>query len=186
MELNLKRPAWIEIDLSALEENYKFIRSKINKNTKIAAVVKANAYGHGAVQVAKKLSQLGVEYFCVGSPDEGIELRNIGIKKPILVLAEVLASQFQDIIEGDLIQTAASLKTLKALNEAGSKADKIIKVHLKFDTGMGRIGFFPEELPEIYNLAEELEYIKVEGIFCLLYTSPSPRDRTRSRMPSSA
>ena len=165
MELNLKRPAWIEIDLSALEENYKFIRSKINKNTKIAAVVKANAYGHGAVQVAKKLSQLGVEYFCVGSPDEGIELRNIGIKKPILVLAEVLASQFQDIIEGDLIQTAASLKTLKALNEAGSKADKIIKVHLKFDTGMGRIGFFPEELPEIYNLAEELEYIKVEGIF---------------------
>lgn len=165
MELNLKRPAWIEIDLSALEDNYKFIRSKINKKTKIAAVVKANAYGHGALQVAEKLSQLGVEYFCVGSPDEGIELRKFGIKKPILVLAEVLASQYQDIIKGDLIQTAASLKTLKALNKAGSKADKMIKVHLKLDTGMGRIGFFSDDLPDIYQLAKELKFIKVEGIF---------------------
>jgi alanine racemase len=165
MELNLKRPAWIEIDLSALAENYSFIRSKINNKTKIAAVVKANAYGHGAVQVAKKLSQLGVEYFCVGSPDEGIELRKAGIKKPILVLAEVLASQYSDIIRGNLIQTAASLKTLKSLNQAGSEADKIIKIHLKFDTGMGRIGFFSDDLLEIYQLAKELKYIKIEGIF---------------------
>ena len=165
MEQYLKRPAWIEIDLSALEHNYKFIRSKINSETKIAAVVKANAYGHGAAKVAKKLSQLGVEYFCVGSPDEGIELREVGIKKPILVLAEVLDSQYQDIIKGDLIQTAASINTLKALNQAGIKANKIIKVHLKFDTGMGRIGFFPEDLLEIYQLAEKLKNIKVEGVF---------------------
>lgn len=165
MEQYLKRPAWIEIDLSALEHNYKFIRSKINSETKIAAVVKANAYGHGAAKVAKKLSQLGVEYFCVGSPDEGIELREAGIKKPILVLAEVLDSQYQDIIKGDLIQTAASINTLKALNQAGIKANKIIKVHLKFDTGMGRIGFFPEDLLEIYQLAEKLKNIKVEGVF---------------------
>lgn len=165
MEQYLKRPAWIEIDLSALEHNYKFIRSKINSETKIAAVVKANAYGHGAAKVAKKLSQLGAEYFCVGSPDEGIELREAGIKKPILVLAEVLESQYQDIIKGDLIQTAASINTLKALNQAGIKANKIIKVHLKFDTGMGRIGFFPEDLLEIYQLAEKLKNIKVEGVF---------------------
>jgi len=165
MEQYLKRPAWIEIDLSALEHNYKFIRRKINSETKIAAVVKANAYGHGAAKVAKKLSQLGVEYFCVGSPDEGIELREAGIKKPILVLAEVLDSQYQDIIKGDLIQTAASINTLKALNQVGIKANKIIKVHLKFDTGMGRIGFFPEDLLEIYQLAEKLKNIKVEGVF---------------------
>jgi len=165
LEQYLKRPAWIEIDLSALEHNYKFIRRKINSETKIAAVVKANAYGHGAAKVAKKLSQLGVEYFCVGSPDEGIELREAGIKKPILVLAEVLDSQYQDIIKGDLIQTAASINTLKALNQVGIKANKIIKVHLKFDTGMGRIGFFPEDLLEIYQLAEKLKNIKVEGVF---------------------
>lgn len=165
MELQLKRPAWLEIDLSALENNYKLIRSKINKDTKIAAVVKANAYGHGAVRVAQKLSQLGTEYFCVGSPDEGIELRKAGIKEPILVLAEVLKSQYDDIIKGDLIQTAACRETLSALNEAGTKAQKKIKVHLKVDTGMGRIGFFPEELVEIYHLARELENIKIEGIF---------------------
>lgn len=85
MELQLKRPTWIEINLSALKNNYNFIRSKISSRTKIAAVVKANAYGHGAVRIAKELSQLGVEYFCVGSPEEGIELRDTGIKKPILV-----------------------------------------------------------------------------------------------------
>lgn len=165
MELQLKRPAWIEIDLNALENNYNIIRSKINKETKIAAVVKANAYGHGAVRVAQKLSQFGVEYFCVGSPDEGIELRNAGISEPIIVLAEVLDSQYADIFKGDLIQTVASRKTLKALNKAGIKDAKKIKVHLKIDTGMGRIGFFPEELVEIYSLAQKLENIKIEGVF---------------------
>jgi alanine racemase len=165
MELQLKRPAWIEIDLSLLEENYNFIRRKINKKTKIAAVVKANAYGHGAFRVAQKLSQLGVEYFCVGSPDEGIELRRAGIKEPILVLAEVLKSQYDDIIKADLIQTAASRETLKSLNKAGAKAEKKIRVHLKVDTGMGRIGFFPEELVEVYKLALELKNIKIEGLF---------------------
>lgn len=165
MDLQLKRPAWLEINLKALEHNFNFIRSTIKETTKIAAVVKANAYGHGAFQVAKKLSQLGVEYFCVGSPDEGIELRKSGIKEKILVLAEVLPSQYQDIIDGELIQTAASRSTLKNLNQAAAEADQVIRVHLKFDTGMGRIGFLPGELPEIYQYARRLENIKVEGIF---------------------
>lgn len=165
MELQLKRPAWLEIDLSFLENNYKYIRSKINKETKIAAVVKANAYGHGAVRVAQKLSELGAEYLCVGSPDEGLELRKAGINAPIIVLAEVLKSQYNDIIKGDLIQTAASWKSLKSLDKAGIKAEEIIKVHLKVDTGMGRIGFFPEELVDIYSSAVKLKNIKIEGIF---------------------
>ncbi|RAK06925.1 alanine racemase [Halanaerobium saccharolyticum] len=171
MELQLKRPAWVEIDLSALENNYNFIRSRINEQTKIAAVVKANAYGHGVVKVAQKLSQLGAEYFCVGSPDEGIELRKAGITEPILVLAEVLPTQYPDIINGNLIQTAASIKTLESLNKAGIKAAKKVKVHLKVDTGMGRIGFFPEELAEVYSLAHKLENIKIEGIFSHLATA---------------
>lgn len=165
MGINLKRPAWIEIDLKALEKNYNLIRSRIAKETKIAAVVKANAYGHGAAKIASKLSQLGVEYFCVGSPDEGIELRRAGIKKPILVLAEVLENQYAEIIKGDLIQAAASFETISALNNLGAKVDKKVKVHLVVDTGMGRIGFFPEQLNEVYQFAKNLNNIIVDGIF---------------------
>lgn len=165
MELKSSRPAWLEIDLKALENNYKFIRSRIKNKSKIAAVVKADAYGHGAVKIAKKLENLGVEYFCVGSPDEGVELRSAGIDKPILVLAEVLESQYEDIVKGNLIQTAASKKTLKSLNKYAEKINKNIKVHLKIDTGMGRIGFFPEEILDIFELAQKLRNIEVEGIF---------------------
>lgn len=165
MELKSSRPAWLEIDLKALENNYRFIRSRIKNKSKIAAVVKADAYGHGAVKIAKKLEKLGAEYFCVGSPDEGIELREAGIDKPVLVLAEVLESQYEDIIKGNLIQTAASKKTLQSLNQYAEKMNKNIKVHLKIDTGMGRIGFFPEEISDVFELAQKLKNIEVEGIF---------------------
>ncbi|MGM0548697.1 MAG: alanine racemase [Bacillota bacterium] len=165
MEQKIKRPAWLEIKLQALANNYQFIRSKLDQKTKIAAVVKADAYGHGAVKIAQKLVDLGTEYLCVGSPDEGIELRNEGLEVPILVLAEVLESQYDSILQGDLIQTVASCETLFALNNFAAQNNKKIKIHLKCDTGMGRIGFLPEELSEIYNLALSLENLKVEGIF---------------------
>lgn len=165
MEQELERPAWLEIKMKALAKNYKFIRSKLNKKTKIAAVVKADAYGHGAVKIAKKLVGLGTEYLCVGSPEEGIELRNAGLEVPILVLAEVLPAQYQSILAGDLIQTAASRETLFALNKFAAKNNKKIKIHLKCDTGMGRIGFLPEELFEVYKLALSLDNLKLEGIF---------------------
>lgn len=165
MKLQLKRPSWLEIDLNALEKNYNFIRSRINNNTKIAAVVKANAYGHGAVKIAQKLSQLGVEYFCVGSPEEGIELRKNGIQKPILVLAEILKCQVSDVIRGDLIQAVGSLETLSYLNKAGSELNKIVKVHLKIDTGMGRIGFLSKNVVDVFKYINKLDFIKIDGVF---------------------
>jgi len=179
MRVELKRPAWIEIDFKALEKNYNFIRSRIDKKTKIAAVVKANAYGHGAAKIAPKLSQLGVEYFCVSSPDEGIELRRAGIKKPILVLAEVLETQYSEIVKGDLTQAAASLETISALDKLGAKAKKKVKVHLVVDTGMGRIGFFPDQLNEAYQLAKKLKNIKIDGIFSHLARADE-KDKTYS------
>lgn len=159
------RPAWIEINIEALKNNYKIIRNKIDSKTKIAAVVKADAYGHGAVKIAQKLSAWGVEYLCVGSPAEGVELRRSGIEKPILILAEVLKSQYQDIISGKLIQTVGSLETLSGLNQAAAKADVIQPVHLKVDTGMGRIGFLPQNLLYAFETAKNLKNIKIEGLF---------------------
>lgn len=165
MEFNVKRPAWIEINLKNLEKNYNLIRQKIAKKTKIAAVVKADAYGHGAVEISKKLSELGADYFCVGSPEEGLELRKNGIKKEILVLAEILESQYSEITAGDLIQTVASKNTLYSLAEFADKNNKKIKIHLKIDTGMGRIGFLPAEFPKIYQQAKGMKNIEVKGIF---------------------
>lgn len=165
MEFNSSRPAWIEIDLDALEYNYNIIQKKIPLTSKIAAVVKADAYGHGAVQVAGELDKLGVDYFCVGSPDEGIELRKAGIKKKIIVLAEVLKSQYQDILKGDLIQTVGSFETLTGLNKIAAEFNKTIKVHLKIDSGMGRIGFLNSDIKKLINKLENLKHLKVEGIF---------------------
>ena len=165
MDVQSSRPAWIEIDLDALKHNYYTIRNKIGDKTKIAAVVKADAYGHGAVKTAQKLSRWGVDYLCVGSPDEGIELREAGIKEPILVLAEVLENQYQDVIKGNLIQTAASSRTLYGLNNAAAEADLIQPVHLVVDTGMGRIGFLPGNLLKAFKTAENLKNIRIEGVF---------------------
>lgn len=163
--MSSNRPAWIEINLKALEHNYKIIREKINYDTKIAAVVKADAYGHGAVKIAQKLSGLEVDYLCVGSPEEGIELRQAGIKRPILVLAEILKSQYKAIVMADLVQTAACLETIYGLNKAAAEAGIIQSIHLKLDTGMGRIGFLPKKLLEVFKKVKNLENIKIEGVF---------------------
>lgn len=165
MELSSSRPAWIEIDLDALENNYNVIQNKIPLSSKIAAVVKADAYGHGAVKIASELDKLGADYFCVGSPDEGLELRNAGIKNKIIVLAEVLKSQYQDILKGDLIQTVGSFETLKGLNEIAAEFNKTIRVHLKIDSGMGRIGFLSSDIKNLINKLKELKNLKIEGIF---------------------
>jgi alanine racemase len=165
MELSSSRPAWIEIDLDALKNNYNIIRKKIPNSSKVAAVVKADAYGHGAVKIAAELEKLGADYFCVGSPDEGIELRKAGIKKDIIVLAEVLKTQYQDILEGDLIQTVASFETLTGLNKVAAEFNKTIRVHLKIDSGMGRIGFLNSDIKKLINKLKNLKQLKVEGIF---------------------
>lgn len=165
MELDLNNPVWIEINLKALEHNYNYVRDAISNKTKLAAVVKANAYGHGVDKISQKLNELGTEYFCVGSPYEGIELRESGIKKPIFVLAEALEFQYHDIIEADLIQTVASWRSILALNQFAKKNNKLIKVQLIIDTGMGRIGFLPEQVFNIYKKTKKLDNIIIKGIF---------------------
>ena len=154
---------WAEINLDNLKYNFKNIREKTSKSAKIMAIIKADGYGHGAVQLARALKKEGADCFGVALCDEGIQLRRHRIKEDILILGVVLEEKIEDVIEYNLIPAVTSLDFAKKLDK---KADKKVKVHIKVDTGMGRIGFScskesVEAIKEIYSLKN----IEIEGIF---------------------
>ena len=168
------RPTWAEIDLSAIEYNFKQVKRLIGKGINIMAVVKANAYGHGTVEVSKALENSGVDYLGVAATDEAVRLRTHGIKTPILILGSVLPHEVRVAIEKDITLTLCSDELLAAIiKEAGTHLPESripnpgprIKVHIKIDTGMGRIGVWHEEaLSFIKKVAEEKSII-MEGIY---------------------
>ncbi|MDP2912869.1 MAG: alanine racemase [Candidatus Omnitrophota bacterium] len=158
------RPTWAEVDLKAIEYNYKQVRRVVGKLTKVMAVVKANAYGHGTVEVSGVLERLGVDYLGVATTDEAVRLRDYGVRAPILILGSVLPSEVSSAIEKGITLTLCSDDLLDAIRRetaAGLRA----KVHIKIDTGMGRIGIWHEEaLNFIKNLAQD-NFIEIEGIY---------------------
>jgi len=159
------RPLWIEIDLKALRENFNAIRSSVGPNVKIIATIKQQAYGHGLIPVARELSYLNVDCFGVGSIEEAVSLRENGFKKPILTLSAILPEYAKEIATYKITPTIADLSFAKKLNSAGAKSNVKIPVHVKIDTGMGRIGLYYKEA---YALMWELKHLKalnVEGIY---------------------
>ena len=159
------RPTWSEIDLNAIGHNYKQVRRTVGKNINIMAVVKANAYGHGTVEVSTVLEKMGVNYLGVATTDEAVRLREYGIKTPILVLGSVLPDEVKILIEKNITLTLCSAELLTAIKKETFACDAKAKVHIKIDTGMGRIGIWHEEaLNFIKNLAQE-KSIVVEGIY---------------------
>ncbi|MEW6103233.1 MAG: alanine racemase [bacterium] len=157
--------SWVEVDLSAILYNISCIK-KIT-SSKILAVVKADAYGHGAIEVAKAIKDR-VDMLGVFSIDEGIALRNKGIKKPILILGPSQASCAKDIINYELTPAVFTEEMLEALS---SKAKKPINIHIKIDTGMWRIGVPYKDAPLFIEKAIAYPNIKVRGIFSHLATS---------------
>ncbi len=158
------RPTWAEIDLKAIEYNYRQVKRLVGKDTMIMAVVKANAYGHGTVEVSGALAKLGVDYLGVATTDEAIRLRDHGIKTPVLILGSVLANEVKAAIDNGITLTLCSNYLLDAIRKAAADGLKA-KVHIKIDTGMGRIGVWHEEaLNFIKNLAQEKNII-IEGIY---------------------
>ncbi len=134
-----KERTWAEIDLSALGDNFKVISSLAGKQ-KVMAMVKADAYGHGAVTVAKKLSQLGVDSFGVATIEEALELRKAGISEPILILGYTPAKHAQKLLDFNLTQTVTGAEYARELSDAITGADKSLYIHIKLDTGMCREG----------------------------------------------
>lgn len=154
-----------DIDLTAIRKNIMTMKSCIPVGKKLLAVIKANAYGHGAIEVASALDDLA-DYYGVACIDEGMELRNAGITKPILILGLTDNSEFCDIVKYDITQAICTLEQGKELSLEAAKAGKTAKVHIKIDTGMNRIGFAckKESVAEIKSITE-LPNLEVEGIF---------------------
>lgn len=159
------RPVWAEIDLQAIKNNLREIRNIVGKK-RIMAIIKANAYGHGAVEVGKALQEEGVDFFGVAILEEALELRREGFKEDILVLGWVPAEDYTKALDNNITLCIYDFEEAKFLNEIAKKNDKKVKVHLKIDTGMTRIGFLPSEksLNEIVTIME-FENIFIEGIF---------------------
>jgi len=168
------RPTWAEIDLDALAHNLGVIRKQVGPETKIMAAVKANAYGHGSVQCARRLEAEGVDWFGVALPEEGIELRESGISRPILCLGGFWQGQESACLQYQLTPVVDRLDETEALDRAARDAGIKANVHLKIDTGMGRLGVRPEKLSQFCEGLQRLSHIRVEGLMTHLAAADDP------------
>ncbi len=168
-----ERPVWAEVDLGAIAHNVEQIRKVTASNAQICAVVKADAYGHGAIAVARTVVQAGADRLAVAILNEALELRRAGFLVPILLLGYTPEHQAPIIVDHDITQTIFSMESAKALSKAAVAAGKVVNVHIKIDTGMGRIGIRPEDAGEFAQAVASLPGVKIEGVFSHFATSDS-------------
>ncbi|HIY18327.1 MAG TPA: alanine racemase [Candidatus Blautia avistercoris] len=172
---------YADIDLRAIGHNIDQVKGKIPEGVKVMAVIKADAYGHGAVQVGKYLENQ-VDYFGVATIEEAVELRKSGLQLPILILGYTLKEQYKNVVSYGITQTIYSYQAACALNEEAQKQQKKAVVHIALDTGMTRIGFQTEEesIGEIQKI-KELPWLEVEGIFSH-FSCADEKDKTYANM----
>lgn len=169
MRAQMKR-TWAEVSMERLAHNYHALRGLTPYGTKFLGLVKADAYGHGAVPVAKKLEELGADYLGVACLDEAVEIREAGVKTPILILGCTPSVYAADLVKYNISQACYDLDFAKALSAEAQKAGGEITIHIQCDTGMTRLGFLCHEetmeksAKEIYE-AVNLPGLKAEGIF---------------------
>lgn len=168
--MDIVKRTWTEISLDAIEHNYKEIKSKAG-DVKVCCVIKADGYGHGAAELAREYERLGADFFAVSNIDEGKELRENGVTLPIVILGYTPAANAQELVEFNISQAVYSLDYAKMLNDNCKNSEGKIKMHLKIDTGMSRIGFMCQKFPrDNYSIEEiketcKLEKLELEGIF---------------------
>lgn len=185
MEHFLKR-TWAEIDLDAIKHNFLQIRRSILEKSMISCVIKADAYGHGAVALAKEYEQIGADWLAVSNLEEALQLRNSGIKKPILILGYTPASMAYELSKFNISQTVFSLDYAKNLSEYAVKSNVSVKIHLKIDTGMSRLGFvFKNNYENFSTINDILEVCKLnnlttEGIFTHFSVADEPEESVQT------
>ena len=163
-----KHRTWAEISLGALEHNYRSLRAMLPEGCRLLGVVKANAYGHGAVAVGKKLAELGCEMLAVACLDEALQLRKAGIETPILILGITPPELAPQVVEYDITQAVFTMELARALSHAAARLGKTARVHVKLDTGMSRVGVLanePERAAEQAAKLCALPNLEYEGIF---------------------
>jgi len=173
------RPTVAVIDLRALDSNARLVKS-LARGKRVLGVVKADAYGHGAVPVSKRLRVNGIEYLGVALMEEGIELREAGIRGPILVMGGIFPGQEKDIVRAKLTPFLFDIKIARGLNKEARRQGKQLSVHIKIDTGMGRIGLLPGQVKGFLTELKVLKALKVDGIGSHFSESYRP-DKTFSR-----
>ena len=159
-----RRPTWAEIDLDNLASNFNQIKRRVSPAARVMAVVKANAYGHGAVECARRLVNEGADWFGVALPEEGIELRASGISQPVLCLAGFWHEQAGICIQHGLTPVVYRLDMIESLNQAASDARVVADVHVKVDTGMGRLGIRFDQLSEFVGALGRFHNVRIDGL----------------------
>jgi len=159
-----RRPTWAEIDLNNLAANFNQVKQRVSPTARVMAVVKANAYGHGAVECAHRLAREGADWFGVALPEEGIELRESGITQPILCLAGYWPGQAAACIRHGLTTVVYRLEMIEALNQAAANAGVVVDVHVKIDTGMGRLGVRFDQLSEFVAALSQFRNVRIDGV----------------------
>ncbi|HVS21282.1 MAG TPA: alanine racemase [Pyrinomonadaceae bacterium] len=158
------RPTWAEIDLDALAQNFRVIRDHVGRDVKVMAAVKANAYGHGAVECARRLEDEGVDWFGVALPEEGIELRQARVTKPILCLGGFWKGQETACLRENLTPVVYRVDMIDSLNRAAEDAGVVAHVHVKVDTGMGRLGVRYEAVAEFCDALAGFRNVRLDGV----------------------
>ncbi len=161
----LPRRCWVEIDLAALERNLKLIRATLPTRIKYVAVVKADAYGHGLPQVAGRLMQAGTDLFAVANIAEAMTIRELSADWPVLLLSPVLPDEDRYLAEFDLAATVSSLDEVRRFDAVGRAAGSPVAVHLKIDTGMGRLGVWHPQAREVYTAIKAAGGLRLAGVF---------------------
>lgn len=165
------RTTWLEIDRSALAHNLRSLRSQLAPGTRLMAVIKANAYGHGAPVTAQVLQTAGADAFAVAALSEALEIRQAGITLPVLVLGYTPGWQADLALAHGVTLTVFDLETAAALQAAAALQRRSLTLHLKVNTGMNRLGVSPPEAPALLSALQKMDWLRVEGIFTHFATS---------------
>ncbi|MBF0511943.1 MAG: alanine racemase, partial [Candidatus Omnitrophica bacterium] len=186
-QTTLHTPTWCEIDLKALAYNFEQLQKLASKNMShpsgIMPVIKADAYGHGIMEVARVLDECGCKYFGVSNAGEGIALRRAGFKQKILLFESTLPAEALDIVEYDLTPSVIAKEMAMALNHAARQAKRQVAVHIKIDTGMGRLGIREDHaLDFVASLRVQFPHLQLEGVFTHFPVADTDRDFTLNQM----